>query len=92
MDKKIEKKIRKLGPTPLVVLEHVLIKSNPTSAGTISDLDLGVKETGGGYSVLSRNNLVLPFGRDKTGSLRWEPSEEVKENKNEILDLIRKIR
>lgn len=91
MDKKLEKKVRRLGPTPIRVFEHVLT-SNATSAGTISFLNLGERETGGGYSVLSRNGLVEPFGRDESGSLRWEPTEEVKENKNEILELLRRLK
>lgn len=92
MDKPLEWKVRKLGPTPVRVLEHVLIKSSPTSAGTISQLNLGEKEIGGGYSVLSRGGLVYPLGRDESGSIKWEASEEVEQNKNEILDLIRKMK
>lgn len=92
MENKLELKVRKLGPTPLRVLEHVLIKSNPTSAGTVSVLDLNNQSVGGGYSVLTRSDLVLPCGRDKNGSLKWEATPEVKENKKEILELIKRIK
>lgn len=92
MEKPLEKKIRKLGPTPIKVLEHVLIMSNPTSAGTASFLNLGNKEMGGGYSVLSRNDLVLPFGRNDKGDLRWEATPVVKQYKSEILELISKLK
>lgn len=95
MDKSLEWKLRKLGPTPVRVLEHVLVKSTVTSAGTIAQLNLGDENTravGGGYSVLSRGGLVYPIGRNEAGSIRWEPSEAVKQNKDEILDLIRKMK
>lgn len=92
MDKSLEWKVRKLGPTPVRVLEHVIVKSTPTSAGTISQLNMGEQEVGGGYSVLSRGGLVYPLGRDESGSVKWEPSEEVKHNKDEILGLIRKMK
>ncbi len=95
MDRPLEKKIRKLGPTPLRVLSHVLQHSSPaslaTSAGTISALKMDVNSVGGGYSVLSRNDLVMPAGRDASGTIRWEPSSQVSEDKDEVLELIRRL-
>lgn len=92
VDSKLEKKIRRLGPTPLKVLEHIVNHRAPSSTTTISDLKLDKNAVGGGYSVLSRNHLVLEFGRDKKGSIRWEPSQEVDKNRTEILELINRLK
>jgi len=92
MDRKLEMKIRKLGSTPRKILKYVILSGPaPSPASNVGSIKLKDREKGGGYSVLVRNDLIVPVGRDGGGKIMWEAVDEISENREEVLSLMKKL-
>jgi len=87
----VEDKIKQMRPFPLKVLKSIIKQGVATSNATISQFKDSKQAVWGAISYLKRNELVEPFGKDEEGKWQWQVKPEVKDQKENILDLIDRI-